>query len=85
MLTVVLAYLLTGVACIVWDFRKPYIERPPYARRPERYAKGFPMVILGWLPLGVMEALMSRMWGQATKRVATFALLVVGGGMMMGT
>lgn len=82
LLMIVTAYLLTGFACIVWDFRKPFIDRPAYARRHERYAKGFPLVILGWLPISMLEASMSRRWGQAVKRVTTFALLVVGGAMM---
>lgn len=79
LLTIIVAYLLTGFACIVWDFRKPFIDRPAYARRPERYAKGFLVVILGWLPLSVAIASRSHMWGEAAKRVATFGLLSVGG------
>lgn len=84
LITIVIAYLLTGIACIVWDFRKPFIDRPAYARRSERYAKGFPLVIFGWLPISILEASMSRRWGQAVKRVTTFVVLVVGGAMIAG-
>lgn len=83
LLTFVVAYLLTGLACVAWDFRKPFIDRPAYARRPERHARSFPLVILGWLPLSVIIAARSRMWGEAAKRMGTFALLVLGGAMML--
>jgi hypothetical protein len=83
LLTFVVAYLLTGLACVTWDFRKPFIDRPAYARRPEQHAGSLPLVILGWLPLSVIVAVRSHMWGEAGKRVATFALLALGGAILL--
>jgi hypothetical protein len=56
-----LAYGLTGVHCIMSDFRTPYANRPAYARHPSRYPKGFFIMIVGWLPQTILMALKYRL------------------------
>lgn len=84
MLVLVLAYLLTGFMCIVWDFRKPFIDRPHYAINSSRYLKGFITIILGWLPLKTLIAVSSGIRSEALKPLVTFAILWVGGSYLFG-
>ena len=71
----VVAYVLTGIYCIMRDFQKPYSDRPAYARNPSRYLKGFIQVIFVWPCLVVLD-LKSRLWWKAGLTLLTFILLV---------
>lgn len=73
------AYGLTGVHCIISDLRKPYHDRPAYARNPSRYLKGFLLMIVGWLPLTLLMAQQYRLWGKAFSTLLIFAFLSVSG------
>lgn len=51
MVAAVVAYILTGIACVVWDFKKPFLDRPAYARRPDKHlSMVFMMIAAGFRP-----------------------------------
>ncbi|MGW9333504.1 hypothetical protein [Bosea sp. NPDC055594] len=76
-----IAYLLTGIACVIWDFRRPFIDRPAYARRPAQHLSMIAIVV-AWLPIRLYAANRGRQWGEAIKAVITFAVLAVGGNLL---
>lgn len=82
MIAAVVAYLLTGIACVVWDFKKPFLDRPAYARRPDKNLMIVAVMIVAWLPLRIYAANRGRQWGEATKAIVTFAILAVGGNLI---
>jgi hypothetical protein len=77
-----IAYLLTGIACVIWDFRKPFHDRPAYARRPSEYLSMMLIVVVAWLPIKIIAANRGRQWGEAIKAVMTFVVLAVGGNLI---
>ncbi len=72
-----LAYVLTGVRYILRDLRKPFGDRPAYARRfPSR---GFLLPLFGWLPITILHALEARLWKEGISMWIFFAILALGG------
>lgn len=78
-LTSAIAYPLTGIFCIMYDFKKPYHDRPAYARNPSRYLKGFLMMIFIWPYFKVVIALKCRLWWEAGSTLLIFISLAVWG------
>lgn len=77
-----IAYLLTGIACVAWDSRKPFHDRPAYARRPSEYLPMILIVVVAWLPIKIIAANRGRQWGEALKAILTFIVLSVGGSLI---
>lgn len=77
-----IAYILTGIVCVVWDFRKPFHDRPAYARRPGQHLSMIAIVIIAWLPIKLYATNRRRQWGEAIKAIITFAVLAVGGNLI---
>ncbi len=76
-LILIVAYVLTGVRYIVRDLRKPFGDRPAYARQfPSR---GFMLPLFGWLPSTIVMALNYRMWKDGISMWLFFVILAVGG------
>jgi hypothetical protein len=79
------AYVLTGVRCILRDRRRPFGDRPAYARRGilQGRDRGYVTALFGWLPLTIILALYHRQWGAAMSMWLFLAILVVGGVAML--
>ena len=76
-LVLAIAYLLTGIRHILRDLRKPFGDRPAYARRfPSR---GFLLPLFGWLPISVEGALRYRLWKEGISMWVFFVILAFGG------
>ncbi len=73
-LVIAVAYVLTGVRFVL-DLRKPFADRPPYARQFPSW--GFFVALFGWLPYIVMIAFMTRfrLWKEAVPILILFAAL----------
>lgn len=82
MTAAVVAYLITGIACVTSDFRKPFHDRPAYARRPSEHLAMIGIVIVAWLPIKIIAANRGRQWGEAIKAIVTFGVLAFGGMML---
>jgi hypothetical protein len=80
-----LAYVLTGVRYILRDRRRPYGDRPAYARRGilQGRDKGYLMALFGWLPLTISLALHHRQWMAGISMWLFFAILAIGGVAML--
>lgn len=78
----VVAYLLTGIASVIWDFRKPFIDRPAYVRRPWKHMSMIAIVIVAWLPIRLYAANRGRQWSEALKAIVTVVILAVGGNLI---
>lgn len=63
-----LAYLLTGIAVVAFDFRKPFHDRPAYVRRPSQHLSMILIVVVAWLPIRVYAATRGRQWGDLISR-----------------
>ena len=71
------AYVLTGVRYILRDLRRPFGDRPAYARQfPSR---DFLLPLFGWLPITVVGALQYRLWKDGVSMWVFFAILALGG------
>lgn len=78
MFGLLLAYLLTGLACIIWDHRMNFHDRPAYARRIQRLPIGGAVVLLGWLPMRLIQAQRTSSLKSVAKPLATFFILAAG-------
>lgn len=74
-----IAYLLTGIACVIFDFSKPFHDRPAYVRRPSQHLGMIAIVVIAWLPIKIYAANRGRQWGDLFKAIVTFGILAVGG------
>lgn len=81
-MVLLIANLLTGIACVAWDFRKPFHDRPAYARRPDRHMSMIAVMVVAWLPIKLYAANRGRQWSEAIKAIVTFAILAIGGNML---
>jgi hypothetical protein len=79
------AYLLTGVRYILRDRRRPFGDRPAYARRGilQGRDKGYLIALFGWLPLTLDLAVHHRQWGAGISMWLLFAVLAIGGVAML--
>lgn len=70
---IILAYFVTGILVIWWDYRRPMFDRPSYVR--DGMVGLMALNVIGWLPLKSIAAFQHGLWGDLSKTLAAFAVL----------